>query len=161
MINIRSANLEDLQKLTAIEAECFPPAEAASESSLAARLEVYPEYFWIVEEDGVVMGFLTGPVINQSTIDDEMYSDASCHSKDYEWQTVFGINTLPDYRKRGLGAVMMNAMIDRAKEENRKGCTLTCKDKLVHYYESFGFKNTGASTSTHGGAQWNNMLLEF
>ena len=38
-------------------------------------------------------------------------------------------------------------MIDLARQENRKGLVLTCKDRLVPYYSKFGFKNEGVSSS--------------
>ena len=37
-MEIRTAELSDLDAIARVEAECFPPAEAASEASLAARL---------------------------------------------------------------------------------------------------------------------------
>ena len=43
----------------------------------------------------------------------------------------------------------------------RKGCVLTCKDRLVHYYETFGYRSEGVSASTHGGAVWYDMRLTF
>lgn len=160
-VMVRRASMEDLELVAAIEKACFLPAEAASKKSFEERLQVFPEYFWILEREGEALGFINGAVINQKIIDDEMYADANCHVSDGEWQTVFGINTLPEYRKQGLGGGMLRTLIDAAKEEGRKGCVLTCKDYLLHYYESFGFVSMGTSASTHGGAQWNDMVLEF
>ena len=51
----------------------------------------------------------------------------------------------------------MQVVIDDARMAGRKGCILTCKDKLLHYYEKFGFKNCGISQSMHGGAIWYDM----
>lgn len=158
---VRKATIADLDTVTSIEALCFPPKEAASRESFRRRLEVYPDYFWLVEDGNRVIGFLNGPVIDQIIIDDEMYADTACHNPDGEWQTVFGINTIPDYRKKGIGAIMMREMIDCARREERKGCVLTCKDYLLPFYESFGFKSRGVSESNHGGASWNDMVLEF
>ena len=38
---------------------------------------------------------------------------------------------------------------------------LTCKDRLIPYYEKFGYRNLGVSASVHGGAVWYDMILEF
>ncbi len=160
-MNIRKGTIKDLEIVSSIEQSCFPSAEAATEALFKQRLEVYPDYFWLVEEAGKVVAFINGPVINQNIIDDEMYADASCHNACGEWQTVFGINTLPNHRRKGIGGKMLQAVINTAKEEGRKGCVLTCKDYLLHYYESFGFSRMGASASTHGGAKWNDMIIEF
>ncbi|MFI3171624.1 MAG: GNAT family N-acetyltransferase [Eubacteriales bacterium] len=160
-MNIRRATIHDLDLVTEIEAACFLPAEAAPRKSFEARLQIFPDYFWILEEEGNARGFINGPVINQNIIDDEMYAEANCHRQDGEWQTVFGINTLPEYRKQGLGKVMIEAVIECARREGRKGCVLTCKDYLLPFYESMGFRSMGISASTHGGASWNDMILEF
>ena len=58
------------------------------------------------------------------------------------------------------GAVLERGIAD-ARAQGRRGCVLTCKDKLVHYYEKFGFVNEGVSQSTHGGAVWYDMRLTF
>ncbi len=161
IFKIREATIKDLERVSSIEKSCFPPAEAASEERFKERLEVYPQYFWLVEKDDVMVGFVNGPVINQNIIDDEMYGNASCHDSAGLWQTVFGINTLPEYRKQGIGALMMEAVIARGREEGRKGCVLTCKDHMKPFYESFGFVSMGESASSHGGAKWNDMVLEY
>ena len=56
---------------------------------------------------------------------------------------------------------MLERVIADARAQGRRGCVLTCKNKLVHYYEKFGFVNEGVSQSTHGGAVWYDMRLTF
>ncbi len=158
---IRNGSLSDLETLAEIEAICFPKAEAATRESLKDRLETFPGYFWIAEKDGEIIGFLNGPVVDRNTIDDTMYASAKCHDADGKWQALFGINTLPEYRRQGVGAMMLNAAIAKAKSEGRKGCTLACKDHKVSYYNKFGFKSIGISESVKGGVIWNDCVVEF
>lgn len=160
-IIVRQATIDDLDTVSLIESACFPPAEAASKEKFEARLQVYPEYFWLLEKEGEIIGFINGPVIQQNIIDDEMYDDAHCHVEEGQWQTVFGINTLPEYRGQGLGGIMLEEVIQCGREKGRKGVVLTCKDYLLPFYESHGFKSMGESASSHGGAKWNDMILEF
>ena len=40
---------------------------------------------------------------------------------------IFGVNTLPDYRRRGYAARLIEALIADAKEQGRRGVVLTCK----------------------------------
>lgn len=51
-MEIRLAAMDDLAAVTALEAVCFPPAEAAQEDSLRARLAAYPNHFWLLEDEG-------------------------------------------------------------------------------------------------------------
>ena len=90
-----------------------------------------------------------------------MYADASLHDESGAWQMIFGVNTMPQYRRQGMAARVMERVIADAKAQGRKGCVLTCKDRLVHYYETFGFRNEGVSSSTHGGVVWYAMRLTF
>lgn len=160
-MHIRTATMEDLEAVTAVEADCFPAAEAATRDEFAARLAVYPNHFWLLEEDGRLVSFINGLVSDEPTIRDEMFADAAFHNEQGAWQMVFGVNTLPEYRRRGLAGEVMRRVIADAKAQGRKGCVLTCKDRLVHYYETFGYRSEGVSASTHGGAVWYDMRLTF
>ena len=161
-MQIRTATMADLPVLTAIEAACFPAAEAATKKDFAARLAAYPNHFWLLEaDDGTVVSFINGLVTDEPELRDEMYAGASFHNENGAWQMIFGVNTLPEYRRRGLAGRVMERVIADARAQGRKGCVLTCKDKLVHYYEKFGYRSEGVSASTHGGVVWYSMRLTF
>lgn len=158
---IRTASMGDLDALAAIEAACFPPAEAASAQDFAKRLAVYPEHFWLLEKDGEIVSFVNGMATGEPVLRDEMYADAALHDPHGAWQMIFGVNTLPEYRRQGLAEQVLRRCIADAKAQGRKGCVLTCKESLVHYYAKLGFADEGISASTHGGAVWHEMRLTF
>ena len=154
--------MADLAAVAAVEGACFPAAEAATEKDFAARLAVYPNHFWLLEEDnGTLVSFINGMVTDEPILRDEMYENAALHNEQGAWQMIFGVNTLPQYRRRGLAGQVLERVIADARAQGRKGCVLTCKDKLIHYYEKFGFQNEGVSASTHGGVVWYDMRLTF
>lgn len=145
-MQIRKATSADLERLTAVEQVCFPPAEAARKEDFARRLAVYPQHFWLLEdEDGTLVGFINGMATDEPLLRDEMYENADLHRENGAWQMIFGVNTVPDYRRQGCAARLMERVISDAKAQGRKGCVLACKDKLVHYYEKFGYQNEGVS----------------
>lgn len=160
-MTIRYAVLEDLDSISAVEKECFPTAEAASKESFQKRLSVYPNHFWLLEENDRLISFINGMVTDEAILRDEMYEDANLHKEDGNWQMIFGVNTIPNYRKQGYAAKLMNFVIADAKKQKRKGLVLTCKKELIHYYQKFGFQNEGISKSVHGGVVWYDMRLSF
>ena len=160
-MTIRTATPADLKAITALEAACFPAAEAATEADFAARLAVYPDHFWLLEEDGNLISFIDGLVTDEPVLRDEMYENAALHDEKGAWQMIFGVNTLPAYRKRGCAGQVMERVIADARAQGRRGCVLTCKAALVHYYEKFGYVSEGRSASTHGGAKWYDKRLTF
>lgn len=160
-MNIRLATIKDLDAITKVEAECFPKEEAATRESFEKRLTVYPNHFWLLEDEGKLVGFVNGMVTDSDTLTDEMYENANLHNENGQWQMIFGVDTIPEYRRQGCAEKILSRVIEDAKEQGRKGLVLTCKDKLVHYYAKFGFKDEGISDSTHGGAVWYDMRLVF
>ena len=160
-LTLRHAAMADLSALTAVEAACFPPAEAATGEDFARRLAVYPDHFWLLWEGDRLVSFVNGMATDEPDLRDEMYQNAALHQPDGAWQMIFGVNTLPDCRRRGYAARALQAAIDDARAAGRKGLVLTCKDHMVHYYAKFGFVEEGMSGSTHGGVAWYQMRLTF
>ena len=158
---IRKAEMADLDRLTEIESICFPSAEAAGREALEQRLRAFPLHFWVMEEEGLVIGFINGMATDEPVIADVMFENTFLHKADGQWQSVFGLDVLPAYRGRGYAAQLMQVLIADAREAGRRGCILTCKAHLLHYYEKFGYRSLGISDSQHGGAQWYDMVLEF
>ncbi len=159
---IRTAMIGDLDAVTAVEAACFPPVEAASREAFADRLKIYGDHFWLMFDGEKLISFVDGFVTDEPDLTDEMFADAGMHNEDGCWQMIFGVTTLPEYRRQGhAGELILRAIAD-AREQGRKGLVLTCKDALVHYYAKFGFVNEGRTDkSVHGGAAWNQMRLTF
>lgn len=158
---IRNATIHDLDAITAVEAACFPPAEAADRDSLRRRLETYPDHFWLLWDRDTLVSFVNGMVTHDPDLKDEMYEDASLHDAAGAWQMIFGVDTIPDYRRQGCAAQVLNRAIEDARTQGRKGLVLTCKEPLLHYYAKFGFRNEGISQSVHGNVVWYQMRLTF
>lgn len=160
-MTIRTATIADLQAVTELEGVCFPAAEAATEADFAQRLAAYPHHFWLLEKNGRLISFIDGLVTDEPILRDEMYENAALHNEQGAWQMIFGVNTSPAYRRQGCAGRLMERVIADARGQGRKGCVLTCKAALVHYYEKFGYVSEGRSDSTHGGAEWYDMRLTF
>lgn len=161
-MKIRKATMNDLDAISEVESECFPAAEAATKEEFRERLESYADHFLLMFDGEKLAAFIDGFVTDEPDLTDQMYENAAMHSESGKWQMIFGVNTLPEYRRRGLAGALINEMIAEARRQGRDGLVLTCKDRLVHYYAKFGFLNEGVSgKSTHGGAVWNQMRLTF
>ena len=158
-MEIRTASLQDLEDIAAVEAACFPVAEAATKSEFAERIQHYGDYFFLLYDKQKLIAFVDGFVTDEQNLTDEMYEKASLHNENGAWQMIFGVNTIPECRKKGYAGQLIRCAIEQAKKEGRKGLVLTCKDKLLHYYEDFGFVNEGVSKSVHGNVVWYQMRL--
>ena len=94
-MEIRNATMDDLQAIAAVEAVCFPAAEAATAEEFAGRLAHYAEHFWLLFEQGELVAFVDGFCIDMPDLTDEMYADAALHDENGAWQMIFGGATAP------------------------------------------------------------------
>ena len=160
-MNIRHATSADVAAISAVEVECFPAAEAATEKSFADRVQHYGNHFWLMLDGDQLACFVNGMTTDEPDLTDEMFENAALHNEDGAWQMIFGVATMPSYRKRGYAGQLLQCAIDDARDHGRKGLVLTCKDKLVAYYAKFGFEDEGMSESEHGNVAWHQMRLTF
>ena len=158
---IRTAQLSDLDSIAQVEAACFPQAEAATSEQFAGRLAHYASHFWLMFDSEKLIAFVDGFVTDDDTLTDDMYANPELHSEPGQWQMIFGVDTLPEYRRQGFASELMRRAISDSREQGRLGVVLTCKAELVSWYEKLGFVNEGVSESIHGGAVWYQMRLVF
>jgi len=164
-LTVRKATEADAAAITALEAACFPSAEAAPYESFAARLQAFPDRFWLLFADGELVSMVNGSLSDEPDLRDEMFHDTSLHDPNGRWQMIFGVATHPSHRRKGYAAKLLETAIRDCREESaaagREGLVLTCKEEKLHYYAKLGFVNEGISSSEHGGAVWYQMRIRF
>ncbi|MDD6788777.1 MAG: GNAT family N-acetyltransferase [Lachnospira sp.] len=159
---IRNATLDDLNAVAAVEAQCFPEAEAATAVEFEDRIRHYGNHFWLMFDGELLVSFVDGFVTDEPDLTDVMYEKADMHNEDGKWQMIFGVNTTPSYRHRGLAGQLIRRAVQDARAQGRRGLVLTCKERLVPYYAKFGFVSEGVTEkSSHGGVTWYQMRLTF
>lgn len=156
-MDIRAARPGDLDRLMEIEALTFPPVEAAPRATFAFRIAHFPEWFYVAEEGGEIVGLLNGRRTPHDFICDELYEPEGASYGDCF--ALLCVETDPAWQGRGVAAALIGRMLDDARSRGVTCVTLACKDRLVPYYAKFGFARAGLSQSQHGGAVWNDMKL--
>lgn len=104
---IRPAVESDADKIAELEHLCFPVEEAASKVDFVNRLNVYAIHFLLLESDGVLIAMINGMVSDEPDLNDEMYHNADMHNENGKWQMIFGLESHPDYRRKGYAALLI------------------------------------------------------
>ena len=102
-----------------------------------------------------------GMTTDQPALCDAMYEGTSLYAEHGNWLMLFGVATHPEVQHQGLASKLMHHVIGDTQKRGCLGIVLTCKEKLLPFYASFGFVNEGVSGSVHGGAVWYQMRLDF
>lgn len=153
---IRTVTPADLDGVCAVENASFPPAEGATREAFRYRIEAFPQWFLVAEEDGTVVGLLNGPATDAQFICDRLYEPGGA-GENGTTLAILGLAVLPDRRRQGIAAHLMHAYLDQARQGGMERVVLTCKENLIPFYEQFGFVNRGVSQSVHGGVVWYDM----
>ena len=154
---IRYARISDLDDIAAVEEACFPPGTAATRDQILERLSLWPDHFWLLFVDGLLVSFIAGMAADDEDLTDEMYADAGLHREKGAWQMIFGVCTRPEYRGRGYADALMRRVISDSEDRGRLGVVLTCREHMIPFYERYGFVQEGKSDSQHGGVSWVQM----
>jgi len=158
MITLRNVQAADLEQLLLIENEGFSREEAATKDAFVERIRLIADTFILAEKEGVILGYINGPVINQPYITDDLFKEIRENQRRGGYQSVLGLAVSKQARSQGIAKLLLEKMEEGVIENEREGITLTCKQELVIFYEKFGFVNHGLSESTHGGVSWYNMV---
>ncbi len=155
-LNIRKARPADLDRIAEIEAESFPPEEAASREKYAWRLANYPDYFIVGESEEKIISVICMIPMAAAVINDDIFEmekvpvGTVC--------AVLDVMTAASCRGCGAAEQMLKEAIEIARQQGMTSMALTCKEHLIHYYAKFGFEKQGLSASVHGGAVWDDMV---
>ena len=91
-MEIRTATIADIDAIANVEGLCFPQAEAATREQIAERVKAYGNHFWLMFDEGRLIGFVDGMVTDEADLTDEMYEKADMHNEQGQWQMNFNIN---------------------------------------------------------------------
>ena len=112
---IRHARKDDWADVVRIEQENFSPEEAATPEAIAERLETICDTFLIAEIDGVVVGYIEGPVIAERYLTDDLFHKVAPNAS----QKRQGISlTCHDYL---IAYYEMNGFTDEGESESKHG----------------------------------------
>lgn len=125
MIQIKRLESEYLDAVVRIEEACF--SVPWSRESFTWAMQGKNNYFVVAEENGTVMGYA-----------------GLCFVLDEG--DIANVATLPEYRRRGVGAALVSNIIEFAKENGIKSLMLEVRGSnsgAIALYEKFGFAKIG------------------
>ena len=160
-MEIRQAQLKDLDAIHAIEMANFSEEEAMTKDVLADHIRTCRTSFLVAEDAGRILGYLEGPVVQTRHLQDASFENVQDWSgQEAGFISITSLSIAPEAQSLGLGRTLLDAMKEVAVRDHRQGINLTCHDYLIAYYEKHGFVNEGLSKSAYAGEVWYDMVWE-
>ncbi|MGN1090563.1 MAG: GNAT family N-acetyltransferase, partial [Huintestinicola sp.] len=158
---ISNASADEIKELHEIERLSFSAEQAASYEAFEYRLKNYPQWFFKAEYKGRIVGLIDGSSSDRKYITDDLYKSGGDFDENGENLLVFGLAVHPDFRHLGIAHKLMEHILRIAAERGKKRVSLTCKEALIPFYESFGYSNHGVSGSVLGNAVSYDMEIDL
>lgn len=122
---IRKMNAGDVTAIAQIEKDCF--SDPWSENSIASEL-ANPLSYWLVADDhGVVAGYVGSQTVLDSS-------------------DMMNIAVSADYRRQGIGEMLVNGLVDHLQQENVRALLLEVRVSnapAIALYKKLGFQQVG------------------
>ncbi|MBD3680175.1 MAG: GNAT family N-acetyltransferase [Rhodobacteraceae bacterium] len=161
MRKIRNAQQSDALRCFEIETAAYEGDEAATFEKISKRIEVYPDGFLILEEQGEIVGFINCGCAYEVEMSDEEFKELVGHDPDAPNVVIMSVVVDPAHQGTGLSRELMTEFVDRMISMGKSAIYLMCKEHHVPLYQRLGYSYLQPSTSDHGGMTWHEMSKQL
>ncbi|WP_424768909.1 GNAT family N-acetyltransferase [Paenibacillus sp. sgz302251] len=153
---LRIIEEKDLDEAIKLEQRCYIPEAAATFSGFQFRYQYYRPFFLTAWSGSELVGITNGIRTSQSSCGDEMKGEQA-DDRNGPHLCVLTVAVAPEYRRRGIGALLLRALIKQCTAAGIHKMILMCEQHLIPFYEAEQFMLHGVSSSKHGGITWYEM----
>ncbi|MDO5713945.1 MAG: GNAT family N-acetyltransferase [Tissierellia bacterium] len=144
-MNIKRAKRTYLKTLLSIDRSSFPPQEITPKETFIYRIQNFPQWFFVAEENDKILGFISCRPCNGEIIQDEFFST----NKIPESTTLAILNLAisTEWREKGIGTRLLEHILTLADTRGYSKVIVSCKKELIPYFSKHGFTPNGMSHS--------------
>ena len=140
-MTITKMNATHVPQVAELERICF--ADPWSEKSVASELDNQWALWLVAEEDDVVTGYIG----SQTSIDETDVMNVAVH---------------PDYRRRGIAEMLINALVTELKNRGSHALMLEVRASnapAIALYEKLGFRQVGCRKNYYRNPKEDALIL--
>jgi len=157
MIELRPLREDECVRQHEIEVASYPAPEVASLARFQDRRARFPEGSIGAFDAGRMLGFICLVRTGAHDLSDEGVKAEGGDDAAGRDLVVLSVATDPTERRRGLGARLLEAAADLARQGGYARIRLLCKEHMIPWYAKHDYRSLGRSACTHGGAVWFEM----
>ncbi|WP_241067938.1 GNAT family N-acetyltransferase [Achromobacter insuavis] len=158
-LTFRAPTPADTDRCFEIESTAYEGDEAATHAKIATRIAQYPQGFLLLEEDGVIVGFINSGCAREVVMADEAFKELVGHDPDAPNVVIMSVVVDPAHQGKGYSTRLMNAFVEQARGLGKQTIHLMCKERHVALYRKLGYQYVRPSPSDHGGMAWHEMVM--
>ncbi|MBR4971352.1 MAG: ribosomal protein S18-alanine N-acetyltransferase [Oscillospiraceae bacterium] len=140
-MNITEMKACHVAQVAQLEAICF--SDPWSENSIASELNNALSYWLVAQEDGVVVGYIGSQTV-------------------FPESDVMNVAVHPDYRRKGIGAMLVEALITHLRNNRCESLTLEVRasnESAIALDEKLGLEQVGLRKNYYRNPKENALIL--
>ena len=138
-ITIREVQPSDLESIWLIGESNSDSKDEISIEMIKERIRNHAGTFLLASLNEEIIGYIIGDELTKFTQSD--FEEAILDTNNFI--TILDLAVHPDYQGQGFGTLLLAALKEVTRQQNRPGIYLLCEDELLAYFEMNGFVEQG------------------
>lgn len=142
-ITIREVQPSDLESIWLIGESNSDSQDEISIEMIKERIRNHAGTFLLASLNEEIIGYIIGDELTKFTQSDSRKQLEAAIPDTSDFITILDLAVHPDYQGQGFGTLLLAALKEVTRQQNRPGIYLLCEDELLVYFEMNGFVEQG------------------
>ena len=143
LIKIREAQDSDIDQICLIQESTQNFQETFKREIIEERIRNFADTFLLASLDDQVIAYISAIDFATSSVSRWIVEMADGEAISNGNLIIDALSVHPDYQGQGFGTLLLAALKEVTRQQNRPGIYLLCKDELLAYFEMNGFVEQG------------------
>ena len=142
-ITIREVQPSDLESIWLIGESNSDSQDEISIEMIKERIRNHAGTFLLASFNEEIIGYIIGDELTKFTQSDSRKQLEAAIPDTNDFISILDLAVHPDYQGQGFGTLLLAALKEVTRQQNRPGIYLLCEDELLSYFEMNGFVEQG------------------
>ena len=142
-ITIREVQPSDLESIWLIGESNSDSQDEISIEVIKERIRKHAGTFLLASLNEEIIGYIIGDELTKFIQSDSRKQLEAAIPDTSDFITILDLAVHPDYQGQGFGTLLLAALKEVTRQQNRPGIYLLCEDELLAYFEMNGFVEQG------------------
>lgn len=143
LIKIREAQDSDIDQICLIQESTQNFQETFKREIIEERIRNFADTFLLASLDDQVIAYISATDFATSSVSRWIVEMADGEAISNGNLIIDALSVHPDYQGQGFGTLLLAALKEVTRQQNRPGIYLLCEDELLAYCEMNGFVEQG------------------
>jgi len=149
-ITIREVQPSDLESIWLIGESNSDSQDEISIEMIKERIRNHAGTFLLASFNEEIIGYIIGDELTKFTQSDSRKQLEAAIPDTNDFISILDLAVHPDYQGQGFGTLLLAALKEVTRQQDRPGIYLLCADELLAYFEMNGFVEQGIVDGERG-----------